>query len=244
MNNNPSQGGLLDANRNRANFSGHGNARGAAGVRVASGDINNCDLLSEPGQSIAITPGQRGFEDIIIGGQWDNVVVQKGGFFSKLLKKTTKQGVDLDLGCLYELADGTRGAIQAFGNKFGALNKSPWIFLSGDERTGDAQGYDEEITVSGKNWDKIKRLIVYMYIYDGATRWSIIHPSILLDIPGENDLAVTLAVHNDALPICAVGGLENVRGGIKLTNYTEYFAGHMAMDRAFGFGLDWGDGSK
>jgi tellurite resistance protein TerA len=162
----------------------------------------------------------------------------------KILKKVTKVGVDLDLGCLYELQDGTRGAIQAFGEKFGAYERAPFIKLSGDERTGNAKGMDEAIFVNGACWDQIKRLMIYIYIYDGAPRWSEIKPQVVLDVPGENDLIVTLGAHNDALALCAVGGIENVRGGIKLTNYTEYFPGHFEMDRAFGFGLDWADGKK
>lgn len=241
--NNISTRGLMEANRSRVQFSGHGNAKGAAGYRVASYNPDNCDLLAEPGQSIAITPGQRGFEDITIGGAWDEPP-EKSGFFSRLLRKQTKRGVDLDLGCLYELADGTRGAIQAFGEKFGQLDGPPWMRLSGDARHGDEEGDDEHITVSGPHWNDIRRVLIYMYIYDGVTHWSTIKPRVVLDIPGENDLVVTLSVHNDALPVCAVGGIENVRGGIKLTNYTEYFPGHLEMDRAFGYGLPWEDGRK
>lgn len=65
----------------------------------------------------------------------------------------------------------------------------------------------------------------------------------MLDIPGEQDLVVSLSEYNNKFALCAVGGLENVRDGIKLTNYTEYFPGHDEMDRAFGFGLKWGDGT-
>ncbi|HBH26335.1 MAG TPA: Tellurium resistance protein TerA [Rhodospirillaceae bacterium] len=233
--------GLMAATRGRAKFSGHGGL-GAAGKRVASGAADNCDLLSEPGASIAITPGQRGFEDITIGAAWDEPPAEVG-FFAKLFKGAP-QGVDLDLGCFYELADGQRGVLQAFGNKFGRLDAPPWMRLSEDARSGEAEGDDEHITISGAHWDDVRRVLIYIYIYDGAPRWSAIKPRVMLDIPGENDLAVILSVHNDRLPVCAVGGLENVRGGIKLTNHTEYFPGHLEMDRAFGFGMPWGDGRK
>jgi len=166
-------------------------------------------------------------------------------FLGKFFKKTIqKAGVDLDIGCLYEMQDGTRGAIQAFGEKFGAYDQPPFMKLSGDERTGNAEGHDEFIMVNGAHWNDIKRVLVYIYIYEGAPTWSQINPQVILDVPGEDDLIVTLGAHDDALALCAVGGLENVRGGIKLTNYTEYFPGHYEMDRAFGFGLEWGDGQK
>ena len=241
--NNASNKSIMDATRSRASFSGHGGALGASGYRAQANNPDNCEFLNEPGQSIAVSP-KGGFENILIGVAWDNIQVEQSGFFGKMFKKVQKKGVDLDIGCLYELKDGTRGAIQAFGEKFGDYNNAPYMELSGDERTGDADGHDETILVNGAHWDDIKRILVYIYIYEGAPSWSEINPQIILDVPGEDDLVVTLGAHNDALSLCAVGGLESIRGGIKLTNYTEYFPGHMEMDRAFGYGLDWADGVK
>lgn len=236
---------LAEATRSRADFSGHDGALGAAGYREAANNSENCEFLNEPGSSIAVSPGPEGFESMLIGVAWDNVQVeQQKGFFGKMLKKATKAGVDLDIGCLYEMQDGSRGAIQAFGEKFGSFDQPPYMQLSGDERTGNAEGHDEYINVNGRHWNDIKRVLVYIYIYEGAPRWSEINPQIILDVPGEDDLIVTLGAHDDALALCAVGGLENVRGGIKLTNYTEYFPGHYEMDRAFGYGVEWGDGQK
>lgn len=240
----PSLNSLKEASRSRARFSGHGAALGAAGYKERSADPQNCEFLSEPGQSIAVTPGKNGFESLLIGVAWDNIQIRQSGLFGKLFKKMTNQGVDLDIGVMYELQDGTRGAIQAFGEKFGDYDNPPYMMLSGDERTGNKHGHDEFILVNGRHWNDIKRLLVYIYIYEGAPSWSVIKPQIVVDIPGENDLYVTLGAHNDALCLCAVGGIENVRGGVKLTNYTEYFPGHAEMDRAFGFGLPWGEGKK
>lgn len=235
---------LIEATRGRAEFSGHGEALGAAGHRVRSSHPENCEYLREPGQSIAVSPGPNGFEDIQIGVQWERYEDATRGFFGKILNLKTKVAVDLDIGCLYEMEDGARGAIQAFGNKYGDYTRPPFIKLSGDERTGDKPGLDEHIHVNGLHWPEIKRILVYAYIYKGAPNWACVRPEIMIDIPGENDLILSLGVYNNALPLCAVGGLEQVRGGIKLTNYTEYFPGHAEMDRAFGFGLDWADGKK
>lgn len=235
---------LAAASRSVVDFSGHGASLGAAGYREQSEHPENCEFLSSPGQSIAITPGADGFESILVGAAWDNTRLETSGLFGRWFKKVTKVGVDLDIGCLYELQDGTRGSIQAFGEKFGDYNEAPYMVLSGDERTGDAEGHDEYILVNGKKWSEIKRMLIYIYIYKGAPSWSQIKPQVVLDVPGENDLYVTLNAHDDKLCLCAVGELENIRGGIKLTNRTEYFPGHEEMDRAFGFGLEWQDGQK
>ncbi len=234
---------LKDATRSRAKFSGHGQALGAAGKRVMSFDADNADELRAPGQSIAINPQEHGFEEILIGVAWDQIIEPRPGLLGKMGLKTTTD-VDLDIGCLYELKDGSRGAVQAFGEKWGALDKPPFIGLSGDEREGDEEGMDETLRIAAQNWDNIKRILVYLYIYDGVSNWAELNPKVMIDIPGERDLAVTLSAYDDHLDLCAIGGLENVRGGIKLTNYTEYFPGHEEMDRAFGFGLNWADGSK
>ncbi len=240
----PSQQSIADATRSRAKFSGHGNSLGAAGYRAVSDHHENCEFLNEPGNSINISPGADGFEPFMVGAAWDNVVLQDKSFFGKLLGKVQNVGVDLDIGCLYEMQDGTRGAIQAFGEKFGNFDAAPFIELSGDERTGDAEGNDEFLMVNGPQWNEIKRMLIYIYIYDGAPRWSMIKPQVVVDVPGEQDLYVTLKAHDDSLALCAVGELENIRGGIRLTNRTEYFPGHAEMDRAFGYGLEWGDGQK
>lgn len=235
---------LAEASKSVVDFSGHGAALGAAGYRVASDHPENCEFLSEPGQSIAITPDKEGFESMLIGVAWDNIRRETSGLFGRWFKKVAKIGVDLDIGCLYELQDGTRGSVQAFGEKFGDYNEAPYISLSGDERTGDAEGHDEYILINGKKWSEIKRLLIYIYIYKGAPSWSDIRPQVVIDVPGENDLYVTLNAHDDKLCLCAVGEIENIRNGMKLTNRTEYFPGHEEMDRAFGYGLQWADGKK
>ncbi len=207
-------------------------------------DPDNADELREPGKFVAISPGADGFEEILIGVRWDQLVEDDNSFLGAILGRKKTQDVDLDIGCLYELQDGTRGAIQAFGEKWGCYDRAPFISLSGDEREGDEEGYDEVLHVNGAHWGEIKRMLIYLYIYKGTPNWSKVNPRVMVDVPGEQDLYVTLGAHEDHLDLCAIGGVENIRGGIKLTNYTEYFPGHEEMDRAFGYGLPWVDGNK
>lgn len=242
----PSVNSMIEATRSRAKFSGHHGALGAAGYRDPSDNnyAGSCDFLTGIGQSIAISPPSGGFDQFHIGVAWDNIHVREAGLVGKVLKKMQSAGVDLDLGCLYELQDGTRGAIQAFGEKFGHFEDSPYMVLSKDERTGNAKGEDEKIFINGRHWKDIKRLVVYIYIYQGASNWRQIRPQVVVDVPGQNDLVVSLGAYDDKLDLCAIAELENVRNGIKLTNMSEYFPGHEEMDRAFGFGLEWGEGRK
>lgn len=248
---------IMEATRSRAKFSGHGDAKGAAGFISPYDDSQEADFLSRPGQTTIVNPKKEGIKNFEIGVAWDNVKpkkrkVEKKGFWESLFsgkssntpKQPKTKGVDLDVGCLYELKNGKRGAIQAFGDMYGALEEEPFIQLSGDERTGDAEGEDELIQVNGSRWDKIKRIVIYIYIYGGADSWETVQPQIQVRVPEEKPMIVTLRAKREELDLCAVAGLENVRGGIKMTNYMEYFPGHPAMDRAFGFGLEWDDGKK
>ncbi|NCC20966.1 MAG: Tellurium resistance protein TerA [Alphaproteobacteria bacterium] len=234
---------LAEATRSRARFSGHGNSKGAAGYQDPDAATIQCDFLTESGCGLSVNRPEGGFPDFTIGLAWDQMVVEKESLFG-LLRTKKLQNVDLDLGCLYELADGTRGALQPFGRTFGALDAPPFIQLSGDEREGDEEGDDECMTISGKNWDRIKRVVFYVYIYDGAPHWASLRPQIHVRIPGENPMIVTLRTSRSELALCALAGIENVRGGLRLSNYTEYYPGHAEMDRAFGFGLEWEEGEK
>ena len=55
---NSSVDSMIEATRSRAKFSGHGGALGAAGYREASNNPDNCEFLTQPGQSIAVNVGK------------------------------------------------------------------------------------------------------------------------------------------------------------------------------------------
>lgn len=240
-----SQRSLEEANRDRAVRSRYGGL-GAAGYISARDSHQASAFLSRAGEVAIVNPPEGGLPDFEIAVAWDNVEVeQAGGFFSRFFKKKVlKKGVDLDLGCLYRKKNGLRGGLQAFGEHHGALESAPYIFLSGDERTGDREGPDETIRINGAHWDEFDRILVYVYIYKGARNWDSVRPQVQVKVPGEQPMVVTLNAARTEMAVCAVAMLENVRGGIKLTSCLEYFPGHASMDRAFGFGLQWEAGSK
>lgn len=239
---------LADASRYRASFSGHGNAKGAAGS-IPEGETGPDGFLTAPGDFAIVNPHEHGFRPIRIGMAWENLTSsgEKRSTVKKLAAQAVPQingGIDLDLGCLYELQTGERGAIQAFGDRYGNFDEKPFITLSGDERTGDASGEDELLIVNGQKWPEIKRLLLYAYIYGGTPDWSIAKPLVKVRIAAEPDVMIIPEAGDSSLTVCAVASLENVRNGIRITNHTEYFAGHAEMDRAFGFGLSWENGAK
>jgi tellurite resistance protein TerA len=233
---------IVDATKSRARFSKYKKSLGASGFVSPYDEGKQGSFLSNPGDTAIVNPPSEGLPNFEIGVAWDNV--KKPSLFGGLFKKDKNKGIDLDLGCLYELQNGKRGAIQAFGDFYGTLEDEPFIALLGDEQTGEAEGEDEMILVNGQFWSEIKEIIIYIYIYSGAANWEEVKPQIQVRVPGEEPMIVSLHARRQELAVCAVAGLENVRNGIKMTNFLEYFPGHAEMDRAFGYGLEWSDGQK
>ena len=88
-----------------------------------------------------------------------------GGLF-----KRSAPTLDLDLGCLYEFTDGTKGVVQALGNVFGSFDQLPFIALSGDDRTGDVAA-GETLRINGARWNELRRIAIFANIYDGVPNW-------------------------------------------------------------------------
>lgn len=158
-----------------------------------------------------------------------------GGIFSSAL--------DLDLGCLFELEDGTKGCVQALGNAFGAINSAPYIQLDADDRSGNAQN-GENMGVNLKHWGKIKRVLIYAFIYEGAKNWSEADGVVRLQVPGNGDIVVNLDSAQDGNSMCAIAVLDNNNGSIEVTRQERYFKGHRQMDESFNWGLNWTAGQK
>lgn len=229
---------LLEANRERGRFADAENAAGSAGKASAQRAMDK-----EP---FFVNHGGAGFGKISIGLSWDRLADKSAKGLVSLAKSLLGQKeshVDLDIGCLYELKDGSKGCLQAFGDLFGNYNEKPYIHLSGDERSGKSDGLDESFAINGAHWDKIARILVYAYIYKGVVNWQVIRSHCLLDVLDQHIL-LDLEESSETLPICALFTLENDNDMMKITRCIEYFAGHPELDRAYGYGLSWEEGSK
>lgn len=236
---------LSSASKSTDDFSGHGESLGAGGVKEKS-ITDTQDCLDKNGESEIISPPEGGFNNFHIGLAWNNIIVEQTGGFMGLWKKATQQGIDIDLGCFFEMADGTRGILQAFGGLHGNLNRTPFIELSDDERTGDSEGDDEYMTINGVKWPQIKRILIYTYIYEGSTDWSQIQPELTINLHMDpvEPLSIRPKLKTNKMTVCALATLENIKDGLRIKTHGEYFTSQAAMDRAFGFGLQWEDGAK
>lgn len=181
----------------------------------------------------------------------------KTGFFDKLMggmggmgggARKGRGGIDLDLGCMYELADGRRGLVQALGNAWGDFEREPYIRLDADDRTGAAAG-GENLYINGERFDQIRRALIFSFIYEGVPNWSATDGVVTIAAPGQAPIEVRLDGGGNQI-MCAIALIENRNGSLQVTKLAEYFqqqggiSAHELMDRHFGFGMRWKTGTK
>lgn len=156
---------------------------------------------------------------------------------------TAMVSVDLDLACMYELWDGSKGVVQPLGNILGSINSPPYVQLSGDDRFGSGAG--EDIYINMDHRDEIKRLLIFVYIYDGTPAFERTHATVTL-YPG-NGPRIEIPLHERAPEArsCAVVMIENNKKEIVVRREMKYVYGFQAeLDRLYGWGLQWGRGYK
>ena len=176
----------------------------------------------------------------------------KTGFLAKLTGgvagAAASTGIDLDLGCMFEMADGKAGLVQALGNAWGELERRPYIKLEADDRTGQVAG-GENLTINGDHFSDIKRALIFAFIYKGAANWAATDGVVTIKMPDQAPIEVRLDQGGNQR-MCAIAMIENVGGRLQVTKLAEYFAqegmqsAHELMDRRFGFGLRWTTGTK
>jgi tellurite resistance protein TerA len=170
-----------------------------------------------------------------------------GGFFSKLKAAAGAPGsggIDLDLGCLYELADGRKGVIQALGNAFGSLTAPPWIQLDGDDRTGSAVG-GENMSINLGAPGRFRRVLIFAMIYEGAPNWAAVDGVVTLTSANGQSFEVRQDASDSGSRMCAVAQLVESGGELVFQREVKYIqGGQMALDRAYNWGMNWQAGRK
>jgi len=190
------------------------------------------------GQKVNLTKKGFALGEIVINLNWSQPQ-KKSSFFGMFNNK----GIDLDLACLFELKDGTIGAVQSLGNFFGNLNYAPYIALDGDDRTG-AVAAGETIRVNGNFADKIRRILIFTFIYSGAANWEEAKGVVTVKCPGSPELIVRMDEYGSKKRTCAIALLENVGGTFSVEKIVEFFDDSEQMDKAFDWGLSWRAGRK
>ena len=193
--------------------------------------------LTKSSPTVSLTKQQSAGGVVRINLNWDNGS-SKQGWFAK--------PVDLDLACLYEFADGSKGAVQALGNMFDApgRNGKPVIRLDGDDRSGTNTG-GENLFIDLDQSDLIKRVLIFAFIYEGAPSWHEAKGVATLFPASGPQVEVLLDGGENSSRFCSIAMLENVNGEVLLRNEVHYVnGGHKALDDEYKWGLRWTAGSK
>ncbi|MBB1125087.1 TerD family protein [Thiospirillum jenense] len=198
--------------------------------------------LEKRGNSVSLAKqNQADHGELVVNLNWTmrNGAPAKTSFFGG----SRANHIDLDLGCLFELTSGERSAVQALGNTFGNYHAPPYIALDADDRTG-ARSEGENLRINGQYWERIQRILVYAFIYEGTPNWAEANARITIKTPRQPEIEIRLDSARNDQPMCAIAMLENQRGEIKITKLVEYFRGHREVDQAYHWQLQWTRGSK
>jgi tellurite resistance protein TerA len=194
--------------------------------------------LTKDAPKISLAKDDSDFGEMKVNLNW-NQPAPKRGLFSSFQSSSS---LDLDLGCLFEMADGSVGVVQALGNSFGSLDWEPYIELDQDDRSGlSSEG--ENLTVNMGYSSEIKRVLVFAFIYEGAPSWDIASGIVTISPPKGEKITVRLdAPENKTM--CAIAMLSFGKSGVSISREVKYFHGHEDMDLAYSWGINWVPGTK
>lgn len=195
--------------------------------------------LTKASPTVSLTKHGGGSGMVRVNLNW-NAKPRSGGLFHKHTQ------LDLDLGCLYEFADGSKGAVQALGNAFVARSMSgrEIIRLDGDDRSGAAEG-GENLSIDLTDPAQIRRILVFALIYEGAANWADAQGVATLYPVGAPPVEILLDDPRDGARICAIAQLQYDGREVVVRREVNYLNGaQRALDAAYGWGMNWTAGRK
>ncbi|MDF9717036.1 Tellurium resistance [Nocardioides sp. ChNu-153] len=198
--------------------------------------------LTKSAPSISLSKGAGAGGQMRINLNWSQPAPAKG-FLKRALGGAS--AVDLDLGCLWETTDGSKGVVQALGNAFGNLHQPPYVLLDGDDRSGTSTG-GENLVVNLDRLDQIRRVLVFAYIYEGAPNWAAADGVVTL-YPAGGAAPIEVRLDEPAADkrFCAIALLTNEGGSLGVRREVQYVAGWQPeLDKAYGWGMNWTSASK
>jgi tellurite resistance protein TerA len=194
--------------------------------------------LEKRGQEARISLRKDGqAQPIHVNLNW-NQQAQRQGILGRIIGGGS---ADLDLGCMYFLNDGSGGVIQALGNSFGSDRFEPFIFLDKDDRSGAASDGENLYILRP---DLIHTVLLFAFIYEGTSDFTHVAGRMSMKDPAGNEIKINLSNPDMRRTFCAIAQIENIGGEVKITKEERYFQGHRECDEHYGFGFNWGAGSK
>ncbi|MFD8636503.1 TerD family protein [Streptomyces sp. NPDC059533] len=166
------------------------------------------------------------------------------GWMNKGRDAKRLEEIDLDLSCLWELQNGTTGIVHPINNQFGSFDQPPYIRLDQDDRTGASEA-GENLMINLDHASEIKRILVFVSIYAGASSFAGLHGVATLYPPTGPSIEVRLDECTVASPVAAIALIENVGGELTVRREAKYILpspgifNQQAVDLQYGWGMSW-----
>ncbi|MFI1418612.1 TerD family protein [Streptomyces sp. NPDC020731] len=206
--------------------------------------------LTKAAPSVSLTKQGGTSGALQVNLNWE-VRKQFSGWAGKLGRPVAMHSdLDLDLCALFELTDGRKGVVQALGNAFGALHQPPFIHLDGDDRTG-AVTSGENLTVNLDHKHLLRRVLVFVTIYEGARSFADLHATVTLRPQYGAPIDFSLDECTVPSTVCALALITNTGGGeLVVRREARYLvpergvSPQRTVDHAYGWGMNWTPGRK
>ncbi|WP_027626725.1 TerD family protein [Clostridium lundense] len=214
----------------------HGNRSGETKINKSKIELkkkgDTVKLEKKSGQTLG---------DIVVNLNWNQQKIKTSGLLGGLV---SAQKIDLDLGCLFELKNGRKGVVQALGNAFGSYTTPPYIFLDKDDRSGSVvEG--ENLMINGKFLSKMKRILIFAYIYKGVSNWEQVDGVVTIKQKDSSEIVVPLDDDRRNKRMCGIAMVTNENDvAFKIERVVQYYSGHVELDRAYRWNMKWTLGSK
>ncbi|MEU7657933.1 TerD family protein [Streptomyces lincolnensis] len=205
--------------------------------------------LTKAAPSVSLTKQGGTSGALHVNLNWE-VHKQFSGWGAKLGRAVAMHAdLDLDLCALYELTDGSKGVVQALGNAFGDLRRPPYIHLDGDDRTG-AVSSGENLTVNLDHKQALRRILVFVTIYEGARSFADLHATVTLQ--PQHGAAIDFSLDECTVPstVCALALITNTGDDLVVQREARYLvpergvSPQRTVDHAYGWGMNWTPGRK
>lgn len=209
------------------------------------GDSHKIDLTKGDGKLIS--------QEITINLNWTQETQKKKGLLAGLFGSNS--AIDLDLGCFFQLTDGQKSVIDGIQfaqgqggpkdkmTRQGCYTNLPWVWHTGDERSGSGAG--ENILVNPKGLADLHRIVVYCFIYEGVAKWDETNAVASVKAPGSPDIVVELGKQYSQQKFCALAEiLFESNQSMTVKKLVTFHDGHADCDKAYNWGMKWTAGSK
>jgi len=196
--------------------------------------------LKSKGSTFEIQPKTGRAEEILVSLNHSHIAKpSKHKFLGRMLQQQEDDSeIEFNLGCLYELRDGRKGAVQVLGALYGAYDKPPYILhMADDPREIEMEG--EFIRINERFVKRLKRILFYTFTEEKDPQWDKVNPVMSIKHAGSPEIILKLKDQESDMNLCALVLFKNTGNSICVSREARFFYGHEDMDLAYQWGIGW-----